>query len=97
MVEGVFAMHEIKSFKIFQTARLIGVLYTIIGFIAAILFAILPVRHGYPGRGFMAIIFVPILYGILGFIFSAFFCWLYNEVASRIGGVAFELTPRIEN
>ncbi len=90
-------MHEIKSFKIFQTAKVIGVLYTILGFIGGLLFAFIPARRGFPGHGFMAIIFVPILYGILGFIFTAVFCWLYNAVASRIGGIAFELTPRNEN
>jgi hypothetical protein len=90
-------MHEIKSFKIFQTARVIAVLYAIVGLIAMVLFAFLPVRRGFPGHGFMAIIFVPILYGILSFIFTALLCWLYNEVASRIGGVAFELTQRSDS
>jgi hypothetical protein len=34
---------------------------------------------------------------VLGFIFTAFFCWLYNQVAERFGGIAFELIPRSEN
>jgi hypothetical protein len=40
---------------------------------------------------------VPIVFGVLGFIFMVIVCWLYNLVAARIGGIACELTPRGEN
>jgi hypothetical protein len=39
----------------------------------------------------------PILFGVVGFIFLAISCWLYNLVAARIGGIAFELAPHSEN
>jgi hypothetical protein len=40
---------------------------------------------------------VPILFGLIGFISMVIICWLYNLIAARIGGIAFELTPRGEN
>jgi hypothetical protein len=90
-------MHEIKSFEIFQTAKVMAVLYTIMGAFFAVFVAFMSLLHGHPGRAILAIIFLPILYGIFSFIGTTFFCWLYNEVASRLGGIAFELTPRSGN
>jgi hypothetical protein len=93
-------MHEIKSFKIFQTAKVIGALYLIFGFVEGVILAIAFAHspHPAPFKGKLFILIgLPILAGVLGFIFGAIFCWLYNLVAARIGGIAFELTPRGEN
>jgi len=93
-------MHEIKSFKIFQTAKVIAVLYVIFGFVeGAILlvaFAHAPHPHGLGGT-LVICIALPIAFGVVGFIFTVIMCWLYNVVAARIGGIAFELAPRSEN
>jgi hypothetical protein len=89
-------MHEIKSFKIFQTAKVIGVLYAVLGFVEGALFLISALRH--PNRLPISIsIGLPIISGVLGFIMMVIFCWLYNLIAARIGGIAFELTARSEN
>jgi hypothetical protein len=93
-------MHEIKSFKIFQTARVIAVLYVIFGFVEGVILAITLPSSPHPPhfKGTLFILIgVPILFGVLGFIFTVIGCWLYNIVAARIGGIAFELTPRSEN
>ena len=87
-------MHEIKSFQIFQTAKVMAVVYAIMAAIFGVLFALGALWHGHPVRAIMAIIFIPILYAIVSFVMVAFLCWLYNEVAKHIGGIAFELTPR---
>ena len=34
---------------------------------------------------------------VLTFVGVALLCWLYNVVAARIGGIAFELTARSES
>jgi hypothetical protein len=89
-------MHEIKSFKILQTAKVIGVLYTIMGFVEGAIVLIASLRH--PNRVPIFFSFgLPILFGVLGFIFMVIICWLYNLVAARIGGIAFELAPRGED
>ncbi len=69
-------MHEIKSIEIFQTAKVIAALYTITAAIFGVFVAFMSLLHGHPGRAIMAIIFFPILYGIVSFIGTAFFCWL---------------------
>jgi hypothetical protein len=93
-------MHEIKSFKIFQTAKVIAVLYVIFGFVEGAIFTVVFAHHPHqhPLRGILFILIgFPILFGVVGFIVLAISCWLYNIVAARIGGIAFELTPRSEN
>lgn len=89
-------MHEIKSFKIFQTAKVVGVLYAVMGFVEGAIVVIASLTH--PNR--IPIFFsfgLPILFGVLGFILMVIVCWLYNLIAARIGGIAFDLEPRSEN
>lgn len=40
---------------------------------------------------FLAIIIIPVFYGILGFVMSAIAVGLFNVVAPRIGGVEMEI------
>ena len=89
-------MHEIKSFKIFQTAKVMGVLYAVLGFIEGAILLIASFRHPHRGQIIISIC-LPILFGLIGFIMMVVMCWLYNLVAARIGGITFELTPRGEN
>ncbi len=43
-------------------------------------------RAGYP---FLIFIFAPILYGVMGYVFNRFFCFIYNVIAKRFGGIEF--------
>jgi hypothetical protein len=88
--------HEIKSFGIVQTSIVMALIYAIISEVLSWFFAIGAIAHGHPLRAILLIIGLPILYGVMGFISVAIFCWLYNEIASRIGGMTFELAPRDE-
>jgi hypothetical protein len=90
-------MHEIKSFKVWQTAIILAVLEGILFWIEGIFVAIAYLRHGQPMQALGFFVGLPILVTILTFIGVAFLCWLYNQVAPRIGGIAFELIPRGEN
>jgi hypothetical protein len=87
-------MHEIKSFRIFQTAKVVGVLYAIsfaiVAAIQLLAFAIL----GGQRPPIILIVLLPIFGSIFSFIGIAIGCWLYNLIAPSIGGIAFELTPR---
>ena len=89
-------MHEIKSFRIFQTAKVIAVLYAIsfaiVAAIELIAFAIL--GGGGQKTSITFIIILPIIGSIFSFIAFALMCWLYNLVVPYIGGIAFEVTPR---
>jgi len=90
-------MHEIKSFKIFQTAKVIAVLYAVLLIIVAV-FEFAFFMHVGPRRPpAIAILVMPVIGTIFSFLSTAFLCWLYNLIAPSIGGIAFELTPRGEN
>ena len=85
-------VQRLSRFGVGQTAKVIGVLYGLLGlvflpfFLVAALFA--PDQAGF-GVG-LAIAF-PILYGVCGFIFTAIGCALYNLVAGMVGGVEVQL------
>ena len=34
---------------------------------------------------------MPIMYAIMGFLMTALWCWIYNMVAKRIGGIEIEV------
>lgn len=83
---------QIRRFGIGQTAKVIGVLYALMGlvfvpiFLVSAMFA--PKETGL-GTGFA--LALPILYGVCGFIFTAIGCAIYNVVAGWVGGVEVEL------
>jgi len=42
------------------------------------------------GKAALPIVIMPLLYPIMGFLMTALWCWLYNMIAKRIGGIEFE-------
>src|SRR5450432_2531659 len=52
--------------------------------------AISPMLGAAMGAG--AIIVFPILYGCLGFVFALIGAWLYNMVASKVGGIEVDIS-----
>jgi hypothetical protein len=87
---------QIRRFGIGQTAKVVAVLYTLLGlvfvpvFLLAAMFS--PRETGF-GTGLA--VALPILYGVMGFIFTAIACAIYNFVAGFVGGIEVELeAPR---
>jgi hypothetical protein len=87
-------MHEIKSISVLPAAKVSGAIYLIVAAVFGVIFAFGALVRGHPGRALLALIGFPVLYAVVAFIFTAIFCWLYNEVARRIGGVEIELAER---
>jgi hypothetical protein len=85
-------VQRLRRFSIAQTAKVLGVLYGLMGlvFLPFFLLAALisPEKTGF-GLGFA--ILLPILYGVCGFIFTAIGCALYNLVAGMVGGIEVQL------
>lgn len=83
---------RIRRFGVGQTAKVLGILYGLMGLILLPLFLIAalasPQETGF-GVGFAVIL--PILYGVLGFVMTAIGCALYNWVAGMVGGIEVEL------
>jgi predicted Co/Zn/Cd cation transporter (cation efflux family) len=85
-------VQRVRRFSIAQTAKVIGLLYAVMGLIFLPIFVIValaaPREAGF-GIGFALVL--PILYGVMGFIVAAIGCALYNWVAGMVGGVEVEL------
>jgi len=83
---------QVRRFGIFQTAKVMGILYALVGLILLpfylLIAAFTPRGTGY---GIGVAIAIPILYGICGFIFIAIGCAIYNWVAGMVGGIEVEL------
>ncbi len=92
----------LKRISPFSCAKISGVLYSLVGFIIGIFFSLIALagmalggdssEAGLFGAifGIAAVILAPIFYGLLGFIGGALMGWLYNVVASWIGGLEVE-------
>jgi hypothetical protein len=84
---------RIQRFSVGQTAKVIGVLYALMGLIFIpffLLIATLSPEAAVFGTGFA--IALPVMYGIGGFVFAALGCALYNLVAGWVGGIEVELS-----
>ena len=90
----------IKRIDPMQAAKLAGTLYALLGLVIGALFALLGGVFGSLGVGSLipgaafglgAIIILPILYGICGFIFTLIGAALYNFVAKLVGGLQLEV------
>jgi len=82
---------QIKQFSILQTSKVLAILYGVIAVIF-VPFLLIP-GLGNEGNGSMVAFAVaaPFLYAVLGFLFTALFCWTYNILAKYIGGIEFTL------
>jgi len=87
-------VQRLRRFSIGQTAKVLGVLYGLLGLIFLPFFLLgamfSPKQTGF-GVGFA--IALPIIYGLCGFIFTAIGCALYNWVAGMVGGIEVQLDP----
>jgi hypothetical protein len=84
-----------------SVAKIAGLIYVVIGLIAGGLISMVAMAGaaigagGGDGDGAMfgalfgvgAIIFVPICYGILGFLGTLIMAWLFNIAAGMVGGI----------
>ena len=86
-------MRQIKSFGVLQTAKVMGAIYFFVGLLLVVLvFVLAPIRPRHIHRSPLLLLAAPVFYGIVGFIVTAIFCGLYNAIASRIGGIALEMS-----
>ncbi len=97
---------KLKRIAPLQLAKMLGVLYGLMGLVFlpffllfALLGAMLPsgsqqaAGAGVMAAGGMVImgILMPVMYAFFGFVFGAISAWLYNLVASWIGGIEVEV------
>ena len=90
-------VQRLSRFSVGQTAKVLGILYGIMGLIALPIFLLIgmfsPAEEA-PSVAFALVI--PILYGVLGFVFTAIGCLVYNWVAGKVGGIEVTLDTGVE-
>jgi hypothetical protein len=98
----------IRRISPLSAGKLAGVLYAVMGLIIGIVFALIGMLGAAAGAmsdseagalpgmlfGVGAIVIMPVFYGVLGFVMSAFMAWLYNLVAGLVGGLEIEIEQR---
>lgn len=95
-------MSEIEHIGVLSAAKLIAIIYAVIGLIVGLLFSLTAVTGfalaGEDGGaaallfGVGAVIVMPIAYGVMGFILGAIATWVYNVAAGMVGGVELRLS-----
>jgi hypothetical protein len=90
----------VKRIAPLQAGKMLGLLYGILGLIIIPFFLIMSVfasqlpaqqRVGMMAFGAGFAVFVPVIYGAIGFIFGALTAAIYNLVAKWIGGIEVEV------
>ena len=97
-------MQKVKRFGVLSVAKIqsavMGVMGLFIGLIYAVILTVTGIIAVIGGTkaGIMmlvgavaAVVLVPILYAVIGFVFGALSAWVYNIVAGRVGGIELEL------
>ena len=93
-------MQKIKSLGVLSVGKIMGILYAAMGLLIVpffLLFSALGVLAGERASGFglaaaiVVTFFIPIFYGVIGFVGGVICAFLYNLVAERFGGIEIEL------
>jgi len=94
-------MAQIKSFGVVQTAKFAAVVYFIVFVIFMIPFRLITMTTTSTTRiergmleivlGILYILLSPVFYAIMGFVFVAIGCQVYNIIAKHIGGIEIEI------
>lgn len=94
-------MKRIKSFGVFQTAKVAGIIYFLLSVVIVIpiwlifrAMAPLMPQSDTPVAPFLTgtlLIMLPVFYGMVGFITTAIGCVIYNLIAGWTGGIELEV------
>jgi hypothetical protein len=89
-------MKRVKSFGVYQTSKVVAIMYFLITAVFMIPFGIFfnflsekgETDFPFGGMFFMAL---PFVYAILGFLITALGCFLYNITVRMTGGIEMEV------
>ena len=83
-----------------SSAKVVGLLYAILGLAMGAIVSFVSAVGGFSPReagplgalfGIAAVVFVPVIYGIMGFLMTLIVAALYNALAKLVGGVEIDL------
>lgn len=83
---------QIVRISILQSSKVLTAIYVLFGFV----YTLIGIPMVLIGEGEMKIVgifylFGPVFMGLFGFLFFVFFAWIYNLLASVLGGFEFEV------
>jgi hypothetical protein len=84
---------QISRLSVHQTAKVLAILYGMMGLLVIPFFLVLPMLAPGEAEGFgigLALLF-PLIYAVFGYVFVAIGCLLYNLVAGWVGGIEVEM------
>lgn len=84
---------RIRRFGIFQTAKVVAVMYALLGLLFApilILVGMFSPESDGMRLGWAMALAMPIVYGCLGFVMTAIGCAIYNVLGGITGGIELE-------
>ena len=92
----------IKRVGPLSCAKIAGALYVIVGFFAGAFISLLAMAGAFVSQdatvpfagalfGVGAIVLLPVFYGCLGFVTTLIMAWIYNILASALGGVEIDV------
>ena len=96
-------MVQVKRIGVKQTAKFFGVFYFLIALVFILPFSLISMVAGFgvlpkeqgPGifaaLGGLVLLFIPLFYALIGFVFVAIGAVIYNLIAGKVGGVEIEL------
>lgn len=95
-------MKKVKKIKAVSSGKMLGVMYGLMGLIFGSLISIITVlgstlfasgdsKIGGIVLGVGAVIFIPLIYSVFGFIFGIILGWFYNVAAKWVGGLEVEI------
>lgn len=83
---------QLVRISIAQSSKILTAMYVLLGFIYTIIGIPMIVFGGAPVKIIGAVyLFMPVIMGVMGFIFFALFAALYNFLAKKLGGFEFEV------
>ncbi len=95
-------MTEISRVGVLSLAKIVGLVYAVIGLVVwlfmgcFLLFGVIAQPTDSPAEMLIIVpifCFLPVIYGVMGFVAGAVFGVVYNAVAGRLGGIEVELIP----
>jgi hypothetical protein len=94
-------LYRINRFGISQTSKIAGVVYFAIGILLIPFFylgTLAPPQSGttpLPKMGSL-LLFLPFIYGLIGYAMTALVLYIYNVTAKRIGGMEMDIVYATE-
>ena len=83
-----------------SSAKVVGLLYAIIGLAMGAIISLVTAAGGFsqaagsatPLFGIAAVVFIPLAYGVMGFVATLILAALYNGLAKLVGGIEIDLS-----